>query len=129
MSERLAVVVVLLALAPVARAELVCAAPEHVVPKEVRSGEPLRHRFDVRNAGREAVEVVRLKPGCGCLRPRIDVTRIAPGESAAVEVDVNTVTQAAGRNAWRVTVQYRQAGRDAELALTLFAEVRQVVSI
>lgn len=128
MSPRLAVCVVLLSCG-VVRAELVSPAPEFVVPDEVRSGEPLRHRFEVRNAGREAVEVLGLKPGCGCLRPRIDRTRLLPGESATVEVEVNTVTQGEGRNAWRVTVRYRQAGREAELALTLSARVRQVVTI
>lgn len=121
--------VLLLLSCGVARAELVCPAPEFVVPNEVRSGEPLRHRFEVRNAGTEAVEVLGLKPGCGCLSPRIDRTRLAPGESATVAVDVNTVTQAEGRNGWRVAVRYRQAGREAELALTLSATVRQVVTI
>ena len=128
MIQRLALLLVLLC-GGIARAELVCPAPEHFVPVEVRSGEPLRHRFEVRNAGSEVVEVSGLKPGCGCLRPRIDRTRIDPGESATVEVEVNTVTQGEGRNAWRVTVRYGQAGREAELALTLSAQVRQVVSI
>ena len=128
MIQRLILLISLLSCG-VARAELVCPAPEHIVPNEVRSGEPLRHRFEIRNAGREVVEVLGLKPGCGCLRPRIDRMRILPGESATVEVEVNTVTQGEGRNAWRVTVRYTQAGQEAELALTLSAQVRQVVSI
>ena len=122
-------VVLLLLSCGVARAELVCPAPEVVVPNEVLSGEPLRHRFAVRNAGNEAIEILGLKPGCGCLAPHIDRMRLLPGESATVAVDVNTVTQAEGRNAWRVTVRYRQAGQEAELALTLSALVRQVVTI
>ena len=127
MISRLAVV--LLLSCGVARAELVCPAPEFVVPNEVRSGEPLRHRFELRNAGTEAVEVLGLKPGCGCLSPHIDRMRLSPGESATVGVDVNTVTQGEGRNAWRVTVRYRQLGKEAELPLTVSAMVRQVVTI
>ena len=77
----------------VARADLVCPDPEHVVPKEVCSGEPLHHRFMVRNTGTEPVEILGMKPGCGCLRPRIDRMSIPAGEPATVDVDVNTVTQ------------------------------------
>ena len=106
MIPRLAVV--LLLSCGVARADLVCPVPEFAVPNEVLSGEPLRHRFEVRNAGNEAIEILGLKPGCGCLAPRIDRMRLLPGESATVAVDVNTVTQAEGRNAWRVTVRYRR---------------------
>ena len=128
MIQRLILLAVFLT-AGVARADLVCPEPEHVVPNEVRSGEPLRHRFVVRNTGSEAVEILGLKPGCGCLKPTIDRMRIPAGESATVEVDVNTVTQGEGRNSWRVTVRFRQSGQEGELALTLSAQVRQVVSI
>jgi hypothetical protein len=127
MIPRLAVV--LLLSCGVARAELVCPVPEFVVPNEVRSGEPLRHRFELHNAGTEAVEVLGLKPGCGCLSPHIDRTRLSPGESATVAVEVNTVTQGEGRNAWRVTVRYRHRGKEAELPLTVSAMVRHVVTI
>jgi hypothetical protein len=111
-----------------APAELTCPEP-HFHAAQVRTGAALRHRFVVANAGGGAVQVTEVKSGCGCLKSAIDRRSLAPGERASVEVEVNTVTQAAGPNGWGVVVRYREGDREAELALHVTAELTPDVSI
>ena len=55
--------------------------------------------------------MTEVKPGCGCLRPRLDQPTLRPGEQAALTVEINTLTQAPGPNLWRAVVHYRENGK------------------
>jgi hypothetical protein len=95
----------------------------------VRGGAPLAHTFTLVNRGAGAVEVTEVKPGCGCLKPRLGRGTLAPGESTTLGVEVNTLTQAEGPNCWRVLVRYQEGGRDGELTLDVTAEVVPELSV
>lgn len=116
------------ALAGAGRAELVCPQPIHDAG-ELRTGAPLRHRFVLTNAGGAAAEITAVKPGCGCLAARTERTHLAAGETTTVAVEVNTVTQAAGPNAWRVTVHYREGDEVRPLPLAITARLVRDVAI
>jgi hypothetical protein len=129
MSIRTTLVTCLLALAgPVlaARADLVCPAP-NVQAGQCKTGRALVHRFHLANHGSSVIDITQIKPACGCLRPHIDRVTYAPGEQGEVLVEINTVTQPAGPNSWKVTLQGNEAGKPFELGLvvqaTLVAEV------
>ena len=77
------------------RAELRFERPQ-VDLGEVRGGKPLTHRFAFINAGDEFVELLEVKPGCGCLKPRVTHLRLPPKQAGAIEVDVNTLGHADG---------------------------------
>jgi hypothetical protein len=130
MTARLPILCILCAAlgAGATRAELTCQEPRFHAA-QVRIGVALRHRFVVVNAGARAVQVTEVKPGCGCLKAVIDRNALAPGERAAVEVEVNTVTQAAGPNGWGVLLRYRDGEQDAELPLHVTAELVPDVSL
>jgi hypothetical protein len=117
----------LLVLCGAARAGLECAEPVFAAGR-VRGGVPLAHEFTLVNSGGTPVEVVEVKPGCGCLRPQLGRRTFAPGERATLRVEVNTLTQAEGPNRWRVAVRYREAGRAGELTLDVTADVVPEVS-
>jgi hypothetical protein len=103
-------------------ADLHCA--EQVVEVGVvRSGAQLHHDFTFVNLGPGPVEVLQLRPSCGCLTPHLDRMVLAPGESAALRLEVNTLTQAAGLETWRVTVRYRTGGEERELTVGLCGRV------
>jgi hypothetical protein len=114
--------VVLVGLAGQAHAELHCAEAVHDAGR-LRGGVRLTHTFLLVNAGTGPVEVTRVRPGCGCLAPRLDRRTFAPGERGRLVLEVNTVTQPAGPNAWRVTIHYRAGPQEHELLLAVTAEV------
>src|SRR5262245_19170302 len=111
-----------------ARAELHCPAPAHDAGT-VRTGKPIRHRFVLVNRGREVVDITAVKPGCGCMQPQLDRVTLAPGEQANLDVEVNTVTQAARLNAWRTTVSFREGDKETELELQLTANLVAEIGI
>lgn len=119
---------ILLARTPRLRAELECARPM-VEKGEVRSGTSLSHRFAFTNQGTETVEVTDVRPSCGCLAPKLEKRRFQPGESGELLLEVNTLTQPAGANTWRVTLHYKAGEHEHELSLYLNARVVTEISI
>jgi hypothetical protein len=115
-------------LAGAARADLACPQPRFDAGPQ-RTGVALRHRFLLVNRGNEAIRIVEVKPGCGCLKPALDRDVLAPGEQASVSVEVGTVTQAEGRNAWRVLVRYREGQDEGEVPLYVEADLVSDLSI
>lgn len=111
-----------------ARAELACAEAVHSAGR-VNSGTSLRHAFTLVNRGKAAVELLEVKPACGCLRPEVSAATAGPGEPITLTVHINTVTQPAGPNTWRTRVSYRAGGEPRELELAVRADVVPVVQI
>jgi hypothetical protein len=111
-----------------AHADLVCAEP--VVDKgDVRSGNPLGQRFLLVNRGGGEVEVTEVKPGCGCLVPRLEKRRLGPGEQGVLELTVNTLTAATGPQNWRVELSYQSDGRPQGLELLVRANVIPEITV
>ena len=114
--------------AGLSRAELECTAS--VVDRgEVRSGLSLAHRFAFVNCGADVVEITDVRPSCGCLAPKLDRRTFQPGESGELLLEINTLTQPAGLNSWRVTLHYRSGGIEQELPLYVNARVVTEITV
>jgi hypothetical protein len=110
------------------RADLEC--PQTVVDKgEVKSGLHLEHRFTVSNRGSEPVKITDVKPSCGCLAPKLDKQNVQPGESTALVLEVNTLTQPAGLHSWRITLRYKSGTEEKELPLYIRARIVAEISV
>ena len=98
---------------------------------EIRSGLPMTCQFDFANCGKKALEVVEVRPGCGCLKPRLDQRSFTPGQRGMLPLEVQTLGQAAGPHTWHLTVHYREGGSDQirEQALEVNATVVTEVSV
>ena len=124
----LGVPMLLLLRTALAHAELEC--PQPVVDKgEVKSGLPLAHRFAFRNGGSEMVEITDVHPSCGCLAPKLEKRCLQPGESGELVLDVNTLTQPAGLNSWRITLRYKSGDAQRELSLYLRAQLVTEITV
>ncbi len=107
----------------IARADLVCPAPDHDAGA-ARTGTRLTHTFALQNTGTAPVEILGVKAGCGCTSAVPAKTRIAPGETTTLRMEVGTVTQAAGPNAWRADVRHAGGVLSLVMRATLEADVR-----
>jgi uncharacterized protein DUF1573 len=126
---RLAILVTVLFTFPAAaRAELRFERPV-ADAGEVRGGKPLTHRFAFVNAGGDTVELLEVKPGCGCLKPRVTHMRIPPGQAGAIEVDVNTLGHLDGAHTWQMQLTYRSGTCVQELTLSLKAHIVNDVAV
>ena len=90
---------------------------------EVRSGAPLTHRFAFVNEGPEEVEILGLRASCGCVKPRLEQRKFAPGENSALVLDVHTLGEAAGDHLWQLNVSYRSGRTAHEATLDLRGRV------
>jgi hypothetical protein len=105
------------------RADLQCAAPIAQVG-EVLSGAPLCHVFTLVNHGASPVEVVEVRPSCGCLTPHLDQRVLAPGQEGRLALEVNTLTPAEGPEVWRCTLVYREGEQKREVTLAVCGQVK-----
>jgi hypothetical protein len=98
---------------------------------EVKAGTIVAHSFVLKNTGTSAVTIADVETGCGCLRPRVSSTTVAPGASTEVRVEVNTISQPAGANAWKAKVRYLDSseGNKTGYELELIQKARIVREI
>lgn len=112
---------------PAVRADLHFPQPQ-VKLGQVRTGLPLSHRFTFVNSGTGPVAVTDLRASCGCLAPRLDQRLFQPGEAGVIALEINTLSQPAGPNVWRVGVATRdEAGehfQNLEVLADLLTEVK-----
>ena len=73
----------------------------------VKTGSNLRCVFAFQVLG-SPVEIVELRPGCGCLRPQLDRRTYQPGERGQVVLGIHTLSQRPGPKRFLLTVEVRQ---------------------
>lgn len=130
MTRRFFALTVLLfaALAPLAAADVRFVAPCAEVGA-VRAGVPLTHVFVFTNDGSEAVTLTELRPGCGCLQPRVHKRVFAPGERGEIFLEMRMLGQAAGPHRWDLTVAYTDGATSREQKLEVSGNVITEVSV
>ena len=118
----IALIFFLIPAARVVRAELHCAAPVFQAG-QVRNGLDLTHTFALVNDGTTTLEIVDIRPTCGCLSPQLDRRTLGPGQKATLQLAVNTLALAPGFQSWRTRLMYRDGDKTGELELTIIGEV------
>ena len=109
-------------LVPNVRAELKFAQPS-VNLGEIRGGQALSQSFSFINSGTEEAEIIEVRPGCGCLSPKLSNTRLKPNEEGRLEIDLRTLGQSAGPHTWTAYVRYRSGEIEGEVPLRISAHV------
>jgi hypothetical protein len=84
---------------------------------EAESRPVITEEFHFRNQGQNPVEIIELKPSCGCLTPRASANIIAPGETGRITLPVRTANEPAGIREYLVNVRY-QDPKPREVTLT-----------
>jgi hypothetical protein len=95
----------------------------------VRTGTALTHTFTFTNTGPDPVTITDLRASCGCLTPHLEKRTYQPDEQGAIQLEVNTLTQPAGLQSWRLTVSYRDGATAREQSLRLNAQMVREISV
>ncbi len=121
--------IVVLAVSPrFARAQLRISDPT-VDVGEVRAGNLLKHTFSLANGSSGVAEIIEARASCGCLASHVSKRSLQPGETVEVILEVNTLSQPAGRNTWTVKIVSREGGKDTEVCLRLLAKLIREVEV
>jgi len=95
----------------------------------VATGSRLVHRFRFVNEGPEKAVITGIRRSCGCLAPRIEQLEYLPREEGSLDLEVNTLTQAAGRQLWTLHVDYLLGPQRCEQQLELTAQMIPQITI
>jgi hypothetical protein len=95
----------------------------------VPTGSRLVHRFRFVNDGPEKAVITGIRRSCGCLAPKIEPREYSPNEQGSLELEVNTLTQAAGRQLWTLHVDYLMDRRRCAQELQLTAQMIPQITI
>lgn len=99
---------------------------------EVKAGTIIGQTFVLKNAGPVSITIVDVETPCGCLRPRLQSAKLAPGQSTELRVEVNTIAQPAGLQRWTLTVRCVEEGnseRPHHLELAQTARIVREIQI
>lgn len=103
--------------------------PPRIDQGTVKAGQVATHRVNVRNAGREGIEITDLKTSCGCLAPTLEPRILPPGGTAVLSVRVNTLSSSPGLQAFVVKLKGRSATGPLEALFQVTATVVQEVVV
>ena len=95
----------------------------------IRGGQKLTHCFEFINSGDKALEILDLRPGCGCLAPRITQRSLQPGEKTTLVLELRTLGQAEGPHTWDIDVKYRSGAETRTLPLALRGTVHNEITV
>jgi hypothetical protein len=95
----------------------------------VRIGQPLVRRYAIRNTGIEPLTITELRSDCGCAAPRMDRRTLNAGETAHVEIEVNTLTQPPGPVRWLTVLEYRSGSTERRATLELTARLIREIEL
>jgi hypothetical protein len=101
---------------------------------DVKGGPPLAHTFELTHRGAGTLTIAKVEAGCGCLRQSLSTGVLAPGETAKLTLEVNTLTQPDGPNRWQIAVGYKVEAPGAppqtgELLLQITATLSREVTV
>jgi hypothetical protein len=124
-----ALILVAIAMAVGQTAPLTC--DQAVVDRgQVRGGPVLTLRFTLANRGTAAVNILEARVSCGCLTPQLSARMLQPGESAALDLEIGTISQPEGPNLWSVRLLAQmEGGPPTPLALQVKANLVREVSL
>lgn len=95
----------------------------------IRGGQKLTHCFELVNTGDKALDILDLRPGCGCLAPRIKQRTLQPGDKTTLVLELRTLGQAEGPHTWDIDVKYRSGPETKTLALALRGAVHNEITV
>jgi len=60
---------------------------------KILQGRPVFHEFEVRNTGKEALQIENVQTSCGCTTPEWSREAIAPGATTIIKVGYNAAAE------------------------------------
>lgn len=95
---------------------------------EVWGGQSLRHEFVIRNAGKEPLKILRVRPSCGCTATEKHPQTIAPGDSGKFPFRLDTSKFRPGKFSKSITVETNDPDHQ-RLRLILSGTIKHYVDV
>ncbi len=88
---------------------------------QVKEGNVVSHTFQLVNKGQAELEVKDIKTSCGCTAAMLSGSKIRPGESATLKIDLDTKNRV-GKMSRTITIVSNDVEQENKV-LTIYAEI------
>jgi uncharacterized cupredoxin-like copper-binding protein len=88
---------------------------------QVKEGEVVSHTFQLVNKGQSELEIKDIKTSCGCTAAMLSSSKLKPGETGTLKVDLDTKNRI-GKMSRTITIVSNDVEQENKV-LTIFAEV------
>lgn len=89
----------------------------------------IEHDFRFHVVGDAPVEILDVRPSCGCLHPSLAKRVYAPGESGVLRFGVHAISQQNGRRRYQVTLNVRQGILRDAIPVVLEMDLQKPIEI
>lgn len=96
---------------------------------DVKAGQVFSHQIKVTNSSSSAITVQELKASCGCIRPVLEPTTLAPGATGLLKLDINTLSSNPGPTTYGVKLRYPEINQIKEQQFIITARVVQEIVV
>lgn len=96
---------------------------------DVKAGQVFAHTIQVTNTTSSAITVQELKSSCGCIRPVLEPSSLAPGATGTLKLDINTLASNPGPTTFGVKLRYPEASQIKEQQFIITARIIQEIVV
>jgi P pilus assembly chaperone PapD len=92
---------------------------------DVKAGQVFAHSIQVTNTTSSAITVNEIKSSCGCIRPVLEPSTLAPGATGTLKLDINTLASSPGPSTFGVKLRYPEANQIKEQQFIITGRIIQ----
>lgn len=101
----------------------------HVDLGRIEAAGTIQQDFPFHIVGDAPVEILDVRPSCGCLHPALSKRVYAPGESDVLRFAVHATSQQNGKRRFQVTLNTRQGARLDTIPVVLEMDLHKLVEV
>lgn len=96
---------------------------------DVKAGQIFAQQIKVKNTSSTPITVQEVKASCGCVRPTLEPSTLAPGATGILKLDINTLSSNAGPSTYGIKLRYPESNQLKEQQFIITGRVIQEIIV
>lgn len=96
---------------------------------DVKAGQIFTQQINVTNTSSSLITVQEVKASCGCVRPVLQPSSLAPGAKGILKLDVNTLSSNAGPSTYGIKLRYPESNQLKEQQFIITGRIIQEIIV
>ncbi len=96
---------------------------------DVKAGQIFSQQIKVTNTSGTPITVQEVKASCGCVRPVLEPSMLAPGATGILKLDINTLSSNAGPSTYGIKLRYPESNQFKEQQFIITGRIIQEIIV
>jgi len=96
---------------------------------DVKAGQIFAQQIKVKNTSSTPITVQDVKASCGCVRPILEPSTLAPGATGILKLDINTLSSNAGPSTYGIKLRYPESNQLKEQQFIITGRIIQEIVV